>query len=309
MSFSHRRIRKYIFLGLAAITVSTVVALSYAYFIEPRRLVINRQEIAISGLDPALDGLRIVAIGDVHGGSNHVDDAKLRELVANADQQDPDLIVLLGDYVAGRNGVAIPPLDSDLRMQVKDIADGLAGLQAKLGVFVVLGNHDGWYGDGLVAAQFERVGYRVLQNEVAVVERNGRPLRIIGFKDILQLPNRWEETSMIGKRVLNAAGDGNVIALEHHPDIMPMITGKLSISPDLKLVLAAHTHGGQVWFPVIGTPIVPSTFGQKYSYGHIVDNNVDLFVTSGVGTSILPIRFMMPPEIAVLTLRSTAASP
>jgi predicted MPP superfamily phosphohydrolase len=88
-----------------------------------------------------------------------------------------------------------------------------------------------------------------------------------------------------------------------------MITGKLSISPDLKLILAAHTHGGQVWFPIIGAPIVPSTFGQKYSYGHIVENDVDLFVTSGIGTSILPIRFMVPPEIVVLTLRSTAASP
>jgi 3-polyprenyl-4-hydroxybenzoate decarboxylase/predicted MPP superfamily phosphohydrolase len=270
MSWRRRGIRKYILLCLAAGIVLTLLALAYAYFIEPRRLVINRREIAIKGLDPALDGMKIVAIGDIHGGSNHVDAEKLREIVARVNEQDAELVVLLGDYVAGVNGVAIPPRDSDLKMQVRDIADGLAGLQSKLGVVAVLGNHDGWYGDGLVAAQFERVGYRVLQNDVAVVERNGRHLRIIGFKDILQLPNQWEQTSALGKRLLDAAGDGNVIALEHHPDIMPMITGNLSLSPDLKLVLAAHTHGGQVWFPIIGTPIVPSTFGQKYSYGHIV---------------------------------------
>jgi predicted MPP superfamily phosphohydrolase len=88
--------------------------------------------------------------------------------------------------------------------------------------------------------------------------------------------------------------------------VLPIISGDLSISPDLKLLLTAHTHGGQVWLPLIGTPIVPSSYGQKYSYGHIQENGVDMFVTSGVGTSILPFRFMVPPEIAVLTIRSAA---
>ena len=99
-------------------------------------------------------------------------------------------------------------------------------------------------------------------------------------------------------------GSGPIIALEHSPDVLPIITGDLSISSDLRLMLAAHTHGGQVWLPILGTPIVPSSYGQKYSYGHVQENGVDMFVTSGVGTSILPIRFMMPPEVAVLTIRS-----
>ena len=85
---------------------------------------------------------------------------------------------------------------------------------------------------------------------------------------------------------------------------MPAITGDLSISNDLRLVIAAHTHGGQVWLPIFGRPIVPSTFGQKYAYGHVKEKGVDLFVTSGIGMSVLPFRFMVPPEIAVLTIRS-----
>lgn len=287
--------------GILAVVAAACIA--YAYFIEPRRLVINRQEITIKGLDPALDGLKIVAIGDIHGGSNHVDDEKLRDLVVAANEQDPDLIVLLGDYVSGRPGV-IPPLDSDIKMPPSEIADGLAGFKSRYGVFAVLGNHDGWWGDNRVADELTRIGCRVLQNEVAVVNINSRNLRILGFRDHLELSSRWTQISADAKKLLAPTGDGDIIALEHSPDILPVITGPdFSISPDLKLVLAAHTHGGQVWLPIIGTPIVPSNYGQRYSYGHVRENDVDMFVTSGVGTSILPIRFMMPPEIAVLTIR------
>jgi predicted MPP superfamily phosphohydrolase len=81
-----------------------------------------------------------------------------------------------------------------------------------------------------------------------------------------------------------------------------MITGDLLISKDLKLMLAGHTHGGQVWLPIIGRPVVPSSYGQKYAAGHVKDNGLDMFVTTGIGESILPFRFMVPPEIAFLTI-------
>src|SRR5258706_15372133 len=97
-----KRIRSYIFLTLSCLAVVAAGCLAYAYFIEPRRLVMNRQDISIEGLDPVLDGLKIIAIGDIHGGSNHVDDYKLRQLVSKANAEQPDLIVLLGDYVSGR---------------------------------------------------------------------------------------------------------------------------------------------------------------------------------------------------------------
>ena len=84
-----------------------------------------------------------------------------------------------------------------------------------------------------------------------------------------------------------------------------MIAGEYSISPDLRLILAAHTHGGQMRFPILGTPMVPSGYGQKYAYGHVNDKNVDMFVTTGIGSSMLPFRFMVPPEIVVVTVTSS----
>ena len=291
------RVAGKIIVSFVLLAMIGAVLLAYAYFIEPDRLVINRTELKVKGWDPAFDGLRVVMIGDIHGGSNNVTAEKIRDIVTRSNAENADIVVLLGDYVS-EDGRGV------LKMPMREIADALTGLTARYGVFAVLGNHDGWYGDREVAAQLTRVGYKVLENEVVVIEHGGKKLRILGLKDHMRI-NSWAEFSRDVKQTLAATdGQGDVVVLEHSPDILPIITGELSISPDLKLILAAHTHGGQVWFPIFGTPIVPSSYGQKYSYGHVRENNVDMFVTTGIGTSVLPIRFMMPPEIAVLTIKS-----
>jgi len=294
--------RKYFFYIVPLSLVAIAAMLSYAYFIEPQRLVTTAQTVKIRDWDSRLDGLKIVAIGDIHGGSNGVTVAKLQKIVNETNAEDPDLIVLLGDYVSERDEISgIPPVG--LKMPIEVIAENLKGLKAKYGVFAVLGNHDGWFGGNRVAEELGSVGFHMLQNDVATLEINGSRLRLIGLKDILQLPSKWSDTSALVTSMLDPADHSPVIVIEHHPDIVPMLTGENAISPDLKLILAAHTHGGQIRFPVIGSPIVPSTFGQKYARGHMMENGVDIFVTSGVGESLLPLRFMVPPEIAVLTIR------
>lgn len=291
--------RKIRFFGLALAVVSLIGAacLGYAYFVEPFTLKINRQTLPVQRWDPAMSGFRIVAISDIHGGSRGATEEKIREVVAAANAQDPDLIVLLGDFVSHRGGAA------GLRMPISVIGESLAGLKARHGVLAVLGNHDGKADERSLVAALERTGITVLENEVVKIERDGRKLTILGLKDHLKLEPSWANLSReLSELLVREQVEGDLIVLEHSPDILPVIAGELLISDRLRLILAGHTHGGQVWLPVVGTPIIPSSYGQKYAYGHIRDGGVDMFVTTGIGTSILPIRFMMPPEIAVLEI-------
>jgi predicted MPP superfamily phosphohydrolase len=126
------------------------------------------------------------------------------------------------------------------------------------------------------------------------------------MKDHLKLDSWMSFDAMVRSTIAANPKEGQIVVLEHSPDILYILNYWKDLNPDLKLMLAGHTHGGQVWLPIIGAPFVPSSVGQRYAQGHIEEEGVHMFVTSGIGTSILPFRFMVPPEVAVITIHSAA---
>jgi len=302
MSISKKRS---LLLLATAVIVFLALCLAYSYFIEPNRLVVTHKDIIIKDWDAAFDGLRIALISDIHGGSNGASAENIRRAVETTNAENPDVIVLLGDYVS-QGSTRQPSPDRPLRMPMREVADNLAGLRAKYGVFAVLGNHDGWYGDAEVTAELTRVGYRVLQNEIVPIEQNGKKLRLFGMKDHLKLDSWMSFDAMVRSTIAANPKEGQIVVLEHSPDILYILNYWKHLNPDLKLMLAGHTHGGQVWLPILGAPFVPSSVGQRYAQGHVEEEGVHMFVTSGIGTSILPFRFMVPPEVAVITIRSAS---
>jgi uncharacterized protein len=282
MSISLRRIIR---IAAAVILLLILSAGIYAFFIEPNRLIVRQEAIRIDTWPKELSGLRIAIIGDIHTGGPFINEKKLRMIVDLTNQQNPDLIILLGDYMS-------PNSWHSHRVEPEVTAAALKNLRAPLGVDAVLGNHDWWYSGIKVRRALEANGIPVLEDDVAEIKWRGTSFWLAGLADL------WTRPQHINETIAKVPTGATVIALTHNPDIFP------GLPQSVPLLLAAHTHCGQVRLPLIGTPIVPSDFGPKYTAGHVFENGHHLFVTTGIGTSILPVRFRVVPEIVILTLKS-----
>lgn len=267
---------------LAVLTLLTALGL-WAFWIEPSRLTVHRETLRIPRWHSEHENLKVAVLTDLHVGSPHTGLDKLRRVVERTNAERPDVIVLLGDYVIQGvwGGEFVGPEES---------AGELRSLRAPHGVFAVLGNHDWWLDGERVATALKGAGITVLENEAVRVERDGRAFWVAGLADLW---TRKPDPAGVLQKIIS---DDPVIYITHNPDIFPEVPERVS------LTLAGHTHGGQVNLPFIGRPIVPSKFDQRYAMGHVVEGGRHLYVSGGVGTSIYPVRFRVPPEVVVLTL-------
>jgi predicted MPP superfamily phosphohydrolase len=263
-----------------------------AFWIEPASLVTRHERLEI----PHWRGeLRVAVLSDLHAGSPHVGLDKVRRIVELTNAERPDLILLLGDFVIGGQEGSAGVIGGSF-ISPEESAAVLKDLHAPAGVFAVLGNHDWWLGGERVGRALTEAGIPVLHNQVRRIEmgtgRDGYAFWLGGIADL------WAADPDIPRTLEQVQGADPVLLFTHNPDIFPDVPASVS------LTIAGHTHGGQVRFPLFGSPIVPAN--RRYTTGLVVEEGRHLFVTSGVGTSMLPVRFGVTPEIVILTLARSA---
>jgi hypothetical protein len=271
---------------LGAGVAGGAACLANGFLFEPGQLSVTRKDVRIRTLPPGLDGLRVGLLSDFHFRPGD-DDALVAKAVSRVRREKLDLIALTGDYIS-RDPTVVAPMLTILRE-----------MTATHGVFAVAGNHDGWRKSVPdIRRQFEKAGFSFLVNRNSQLSIRGDQLAIAGTDFV------WRGKPDPGKALKGVSVTTPVIALVHEPDYFDEMT----THRDIQLQLSGHTHGGQCRVPVIGYAPSKVAYGRKYIHGQYSHENSNLFVTRGVGTVGVRVRFACPPELAILTLRSADLS-
>ncbi len=256
---------------------------AYALAVEPRRLQLHRHRIPWRPWRFSGASLRILVLSDIHAAWPHMTPKRIARIVERSLALAPDLVLLPGDF-ACTDTVGVRPV------AIEEAAAALRPLAREGRAFAVLGNHDWDYDGERVAAALEGVGIRVLRNELEPVFLDGRPLWLAGVDDPVTERHDLEAA-------LAELPEGEpAVLLSHMPDV------HREVPPAVRLVVAGHTHGGQVCLPGFGPLVTLSRLPRAQAYGLHETDARHLFVTAGVGTTGLPIRFARPPEIGLLEL-------
>jgi len=294
--------------SLAALAVGGFGFGAYGVGFEPMRLSVRRYRVDAPGW-PAGTPLRIALVADLHACEPWMSAARIEDICARVNALEPDLTLLLGDYVGAHRWVTA-------HVPAKDWATALATLRAPLGVHAILGNHDWWQdpaaqarraGPTVAGQALEAAGIRVYENDVARLSHRGVDFWLAGLGD--QIAFRTGR----GRRVMGVADldgtlakitdDAPVLLMAHEPGIFPQVPDRVS------LTVAGHTHGGQV--RILGwAPYTPWGSGDRYLYGQIVEPSARgraypprrMVVSGGLGCSVLPLRIGATPEIVLADL-------
>jgi predicted MPP superfamily phosphohydrolase len=260
--------------------------------VEPSWIEVTEVDVRLPGLPDPLSPLTIAQLSDFHVGP-YVSAEDVRHSVGMANALGADLAVLTGDFVyrSARYSTAC--------------AQELGVLRARHGVFAVLGNHDIWTDADQVATNLSNAGIRVLRNEGLPLALGGTDLWLLGIEDTGYAGGSFSDFRAIGQKAAGELAliletipaDAPRLLLVHNPDFTEMLPeGRID------LVLCGHTHGGQVRVPLLGPPVVPSCFGQKYASGLVAGPRTIVYVNRGIGLIPPPIRFNCRPEITMFRL-------
>jgi len=248
---------------------------------------ISRVRIAITGWPRLSRPLRLLFLSDLHVGSHTNDVERLGGIMSSAAEFQPDLMCLGGDYINSLlfGGGRVPP---------ETIAEILAVVKSPLGGFSILGDHDELYGGPAIAGALRDAGLTALRDEVARVVFDGHEITIVGVSpDASRLPD-----------LIRQARVGNpMIVLAHDPAAFAQLPREASC-----LMLCGHTPGGQIRFPLLGPLVNMSDAPLAWTYGHVVEGDNHLYVTSGLGVSLIPLRLGIPPEIVLIEVQGAHSS-
>jgi predicted MPP superfamily phosphohydrolase len=271
--------RQFLARGAATVVGAGLLTGGYAWQGEPNWLEITRRELSLKELPSAFAGTRLVHFSDVHLGFNK-DARDLARLTKHIKEEKPDVICFTGDIV-----------DS----YAEDLIDSvsiLAELEAPLGKYAILGNHD-YKNTELLTRLLTDSGFRVLRNQSYLIKQGGAVMAMAGLDDMLHGKPDPEAA-------IQGIPDGTfTVLMMHEPDYADTAEGY-----PFHLQLSGHSHGGQIRLPLLGAPFTP--YGsQKYIDGLYYTENkaMPVYVNRGFGETMMPLRFMCRPELTVLTLR------
>lgn len=254
-------------------------AAGYPVFVERRIILETHYRIRIPNLPRAFQGFRIVHLTDLHHGFL-VPLSVIEGVVRRVNRIPRDVVVCTGDYVHEKNGTA----------EIDRVWPVLSKLSAPEGVFSVLGNHDHWADTGRSRYWLDRSG-QDLRGKAKAIERDGRQLWFAGGGDL------WEDHIGFDRVLGQIPEEACRIMLVHNPD-----SADSHFAGHIDLILAGHTHGGQVRIPFLGPPVLPVK-NKTYTSGIIRSSKGHaMFISRGIGWAIYPVRFNCFPEIAVVTL-------
>ena len=240
---------------------------------------VREARVELPGFPAGQAPVRVALISDLHVQGPDMPPERLARIVGQVNAQRPDLVLIAGDFVGDRTLASQYP--------TAEVVAPLARLRSRLGTIAVLGNHDYWRDGREVRDALTRAGIRVLANQALQVG----PLALGGLDDQRTGRNRDNQTyaamrALPGARVL----------LSHSPD--PFAT----LPPDIGLMLAGHTHCGQIRLPLYGALTNDSAYGNRYACGFIEENGRKLIVTAGLGASMVPLRLLAPPDFWMVTI-------